>query len=43
MSKVISANMLAKGNVVFLGVNGTWVESIAEAIVFADAAAAVFG
>ncbi|WP_158811562.1 DUF2849 domain-containing protein [Beijerinckia sp. L45] len=43
MSKVISANMLAKGNVVFLGVNGTWVESIVDAIVFADAATADIG
>jgi hypothetical protein len=43
MSKVISANMLAKGNVVFLGVNGAWVETIADAIAFADAASAEIG
>lgn len=43
MSKVISANMLARGNVVFLGVNGAWVESIANAIVFSDAQAAEIG
>ena len=43
MSKVISANTLAKGNVVFLGVNGAWVDSIADAIPFTDAAAAEIG
>jgi hypothetical protein len=43
MSKVISANTLATGVVVFLGPNGVWVEQIAEAVPFADAAAAELG
>lgn len=43
MSKVISANMLARGNVVFLGTNGAWVDSIDGAIAFADTAAADIG
>ena len=40
MSKVITANMLATGRVVFAGTNNAWVESISEAAVFADEAAA---
>lgn len=43
MSKVVTANELARGTVVFLGVNGKWVASIDEALVFADAASAEVG
>ena len=43
MSKVITANELATGSVVFLGTNDAWVGSLAEAVVFADDAAAEQG
>jgi hypothetical protein len=42
MSKVVSANKLASGTVVFLGSDG-WVDAIGEAMVFADEAAAELG
>ena len=43
MSKFITANMLATGTVVFLGANATWVASVDEAEMYADANAAAEG
>ena len=43
MSKVISANTLATGTVVFYGENGAWVDAIADATVFDDAPTAEAG
>ena len=43
MSKVITANDLTSGNVVFLGKDDRWVASLAEAATFADDAAAEQG
>ena len=43
MSKVVTANNLVTGAVVFLGPDGTWVASPEEALPFADAAAAEEG
>ena len=43
MSKIVTANTLAVGHVVFLAADGRWVETVAEAAVFADAAAAEDG
>ena len=43
MSKVITANELATGNVVFLGANDVWVGALADAVVFTDDAAAEQG
>ena len=40
MSKVITANTLATGTVVFYGAAGVWVGAIAEAAVFDDDASA---
>ncbi len=39
MANVVTANRLATGTVVFLG-GGGWVDAIADATIFADAAAA---
>lgn len=43
MSKIVTANILATGAVVFFGANGAWVASIDQASVFADADAAEVG
>ena len=43
MSKIISANTLATGAVVFLGKDGTWVGSIDQAMSYGDADAAEEG
>ena len=43
MSKIVTANMLASGRVVFLGAEGAWVEAVEDATVFADDAAAQVG
>ena len=43
MSKVITANLLATGRVVFLGANGTWVETVGDAIGYIDDATAEDG
>ena len=43
MSKVITANTLATGTVVFYGEGGTWVASIDDATAFENAAAADAG
>ena len=43
MTAIVSANLLATGRVVFLGPEGAWVASIAEATVYGDAAAAEAG
>lgn len=43
MSKVITANTLATGTVVFFGAEGAWVEAIADATVFDDDATAEAG
>ncbi len=40
MSKVISANLLATGRVVFLGPDGAWVRAVSDAIGFDSDAAA---
>ena len=43
MSKVITANDLTSGTVVFLGPDDNWVAALAEAVTFADDAAAEQG
>ena len=43
MPKVVTANTLATGKVVFQGSDGAWVEAIAEARRYDDAAAAEEG
>ncbi len=43
MSKMISANDLATGAVVFLGTAGTWVGAVDQAAAYADDAAAEDG
>ena len=43
MTAIVSANLLATGRVVFLGREGAWVASLAEATVYGDAAAAEAG
>ena len=43
MSKVISANEIVTGLVVFLSADGRWVDTIDAAAVYADAAAADVG
>ncbi len=43
MSKVITANELASGAVVFLGANDIWVGTLSEAVTFEDDAAAERG
>lgn len=43
MPKVVTANMLDTGTVVFLGRDGAWVHAIAEAALFEDSAAADAG
>ncbi len=40
MTAIVSANLLATGRVAYLGREGAWVEDIAEATVYSDAAAA---
>ena len=37
MPSVVTANNLRSGAVVYLGVNGTWVEELIEALVASDA------
>ena len=43
MSKVVTANMLATGRVVFLGPAGAWVEAVGDAVVYDDDATAEGG
>jgi hypothetical protein len=43
MSKIVTANMLATGAVVFLAEGDRWVESVESARTFADAAEAEVG
>ena len=43
MSKIVTANTLATGTVVFLSQDGGWVDGVADARLFADAAAAEEG
>lgn len=43
MTAIVSANLLATGRVAYLGREGAWVEDIAEATVYGDAAAAEAG
>ena len=43
MPKVVTANTLDTGTVVFLGRDGAWVGAIAEAAMYEDAAAAEAG
>lgn len=43
MPKVVTANTLDTGTVVFLGRDGTWVTAIADAAMYDDAAAAEVG
>jgi hypothetical protein len=43
MPKVVTANILSTGHVVFLGAGGTWVEAVEHATLYADAAAAEAG
>ena len=40
MAKVVTANILTTGHVVFLGSNGAWVGSIDRALIYPDAEAA---
>ena len=40
MPKIVTANMLATGTVVFLGDTGLWVDSVDDARTFSDADAA---
>ncbi len=43
MSSIVTANLLATGRVVFLAADGAWVATLAEAVVYGDAAAAEAG
>lgn len=43
MTAIVSANLLATGRVAYLGREGAWVEDIAGATVYGDAAAAEAG
>lgn len=43
MPKIVTANLLATGTVVFLGPAGLWVDRVDEARIFADADAAEEG
>ena len=43
MAKIVTANTLAVGHVVFLASDGRWVETVAEAATYDDAAAAEQG
>ena len=43
MAKIVTANTLAVGHVVFLAADGRWVETIAEAVTYDDAASAEDG
>ena len=43
MAKIVTANTLAVGHVVFLATDGRWVETVAEAAVYDDATAAEEG
>ena len=43
MVKVVTANLLSTGNVVFLGADGAWVRSIDKAVAYPDAKAAESG
>ena len=43
MSKIITANTLATGTVVFYGTGGAWVDAIADAVIFDDLPAAEVG
>ncbi len=43
MTKVITANLLTTGHVVFLGTDGAWVDAVDKAAAFADAKAAEAG
>ena len=43
MPKVITANTLATGTVVFYGADGAWVDAIADATVYDDATTAEAG
>jgi hypothetical protein len=43
MPKIVTANMLSTGRVVFLGKDGCWVSQIDDARLFADAEAAEEG
>ena len=43
MPKIVTANTLDTGTVVFLGQSGAWVDAIADAAFFEDAAAAETG
>ena len=43
MSKVVTANALSTGKVVFLGADGRWVEAVGQARDYPDAAAAEEG
>ena len=43
MSKVVTANALAVGNVVFLGTNETWVTDLDAAVIYPDAMSAEAG
>ena len=43
MPKVVTANTLATGRVVFLGTGGAWVAAVEEAMIYPDATAAEEG
>lgn len=43
MAKIVTANTLATGHVVFLAGDGGWVDALADAATFEDAAAAEHG
>lgn len=43
MTKIVTANTLATGHVVFLGVDGSWVQAVADAASYVDAEAAEAG
>lgn len=43
MSKIVTANLLATGAVVFLGADETWVKDVGAALEFADAESAEGG
>ncbi len=43
MSKVVTANTLATGHVVFLGTNDTWVTDLDAAVIYPDAVSAEAG
>lgn len=43
MSKIVTANLLATGTVVFLGADETWVKDVDKAVAFEDAESAEGG